>query len=474
MIPILRRILPLLILPAALTIAAEPAWPQFRGPGGLGIGTGAPPIEFSPTKNLLWKTEIPPGHSSPCIASGRIALTALHDGRLLTICLDATHGRELWRATAPDTKIEDTHRIGSPASPTPCTDGTRLFVYFGSYGLIAYDWDGHELWRTPLPPPVVEFGTGASPILADGKIILLRDQDVGSHLLALHADTGTIAWRRDRNEFRRGFSTPLHWRHDDGDGELIIGGSLAIRSYGVKDGRDLWFIRGAARVSNASPVAGDGLLYYSSWNVGGDEDGRVEMAPHPEFLAQYDRDKDGHLTEPEFPPGPIQQRFSQIDADKDGRVTPEEYEYMRGMFASADNQLLAIRPGGRAEITTTHVAWTSRKHLPYVASPLFYQGRIFTMKNGGLASSYDARTGAIHYQAERVDAPGDYYSSPVAADGRIYATSQRGTVVVLDAGPAFRVLARNPIGEQVFATPAITEGRLHLRTERTLYCFGKD
>jgi outer membrane protein assembly factor BamB len=461
-----------LFLACALTLAEDANWPQFRGPGGLGIGTGGPPVEFGPEKNVLWKVAVPHGHSSPCIWGDRIALTALDGGKLVTICLSRKDGRELWRAIAPAEKIEETHRIGSPASSTPCTDGKRLYVAFGSFGVLAYDWDGQEIWRKPLPAPVVEFGTGASPILADGKVILVRDQDVGSHLLALDAATGAEVWRTDRPQFRRSFSTPLLWTHD-GTEELVVGGSLAVRSYSVNDGRELWSVQGAARVSNASPVAGDGMLFYSSWNVGGDEDGRVEMVPHEEFIAQYDRNHDDLLTEEEFPPGPVRQRFSQIDADKDGRVTQQEYEYMRGMFASADNQLLAIRPGGHGEITRSHVAWAMKKHLPYVSSPLNYQGRIFTMKNGGLASSYDARDGSVLYQAERVDAPGDYYSSPVAADGRVYVTSQRGTVVVLDAGGTFRVLARNPIGEPVFATPAIVGGRIYLRTDKSLFAFGE-
>ena len=456
-------------------LGAEADWPQFRGPGGLGIGAGKPPVEFGPEKNLLWKIDVPHGHSSPCILGQRIFLTGLDDGKLVTICVDRKDGRELWRAAAPVEKIEPMHRIASAASPTPCTDGKRLYVYFGSFGLLAYDLDGHEQWRVPLPTPVVEFGTGASPLLADGKVVLVCDQDVGSYLLAVDGATGKQAWRTERPEFLRSFSSPFLWKHD-GTEEIVVAGSLWVRGYGVKDGHELWSCQGTARVANATPVAGDGILLVSSWNVGGDDSDRVTMAPFEEFLAAHDENHDGVLTKDEFPPGPVNDRFSQMDVNKDGKVTREEYLHMRDMFAQAVNQMFAIQPGGHGDITRTKVLWSVAKYLPYVSSPLCYNGRIYAVKSGGLASCYDEHTGKIVYQAERLDAPGDYYSSAVAADGRVYVTSQKGTVVVIDASSdatQLKVLARNAMGEQVFATPALVDGKIFLRTEKHLFAFGE-
>ena len=467
----LRPLLCLLLL-GTLPATAESNWPQFRGPGGLGIGTGSPPVEFGPEKNVVWQVEVPRGHSSPCLWGDKIFLTGQDGEKLVTLCLNRGTGKELWRAAAPVAKLETTHRIGSPAAPTPCADGERVYVYFGSFGVIAYDFAGKEVWRKELPAPVVEFGTGASPLLAEGKVILVADQDMGSHLLALDAKTGAQVWRTERPEFRRSFSTPFLWEHD-GIAEIIVAGSLWVRSYEVKDGRERWSSRGMARVSNASPVAGDGLLIVSSWNVGGDEGDRVKMEPFVPFAATYDTDKDGTLSRDEFPAGKVKDRFSQMDADKDGLVTRAEYETMSDMFDQAVNQIFAIKPNGYGDITETHVAWKVDKHLPYVSSPLFYDGRVYTIKNGGLASCYDAKTGAQHYQAERMDASGDYYSSAVAADGRIYVASQRGTVVVIAAGDALKVLARNDLREPIFATPAIIDGRLYLRTEKHLFVFGQ-
>jgi outer membrane protein assembly factor BamB len=468
----MTRSLLILLAGSSLIANAESNWPQFRGPGGLGIGTGSPPIEFGADKNLLWKTDIPHGHSSPCIWGDKLILTGSSEGKLVTFCLSRKDGHELWRVVAPAEKLEPTHRIGSPASTTACTDGTRIIVYFGSFGVLCYDLDGKELWRKPMPVPVVEFGTGASPVLADGKVFIANDQDVGSCLLALDAATGREVWRTERPEFRRSFSTPFVWKHGD-EQELVVAGSLWVRSYDLKDGHERWSAHGMARVSNASPTAGDGMLIVSSWNVGGDDGDRVIMVPFEEFAAANDKNKDGVLTIDEFPKGPIKDRFSQIDVDKDAKVTRDEYDHMKAMFADAKNQLFAIKPGGHGDITDTNLMWSIGKHLPYVSSPLCVNNRVYAIKNGGLASCYDAHSGSTLYQAERMDAPGDYYSSAITADGRVYVASQKGTVSVLDENGAFKILARNVIGEPIFATPAIVDGRLYLRTDKHLFAFGE-
>ena len=459
------------LLTAAATAATVPSWPQFRGPGGLSVASeGRPPVHFGPQTNLLWKVALPSGNSSPCIWGDRIFLTAFDKQKLETLCLDRKDGRILWRKAAPAQKFEPTHKLGNPATPTPTTDGERVYVYFGSFGVLAYDFAGVEQWNKPLPPPIVEFGTSASPILAGELLVICSDADMDSYLLAVDRRTGREVWRVDRAEFRRSFSTPFLWRHD-GVEEIVVAGSLWAKSYDVKDGKERWTMRGLARVANASPTAGSGLLFVSSWNIGGDPGERISMPPHKEFLAANDKNKDGKLTKDEFPPGPFLSRFSQIDVNKDGIVTREEYENMAAMFEQAENALFAVKPGARGESTSTHVLWKVEKSLPYVSSPLHYHGRVFTMKSGGLASCYDATTGKVIYQDERVGALGDYYSSAVAADGKVFIASQKGTVVVLAADGAFSVLAKNELGEQVFTTPAIVDGNLYLRGETHLFAF---
>jgi outer membrane protein assembly factor BamB len=467
----LRALSALLSFATFSLTAAEPNWPRFRGPDGLGVAAEAnPPIHFAPDKNVFWKVAVPSGHSSPCIWGDRIFLTAFDREKLETLCLRRSDGAVLWRRPAPTESFEPTHRLGNPATPTPTTDGKFIYAYFGSFGLIAYDLEGTEQWRKALTQPVVEFGTSASPILAGEKLILVCDQDEGSFLLAVEARTGRTIWRVERPEFRRSFATPFVWRHD-GTEELIVPGSIFLRSYNPADGAVRWTYSGTSRVACSSPVAGDGMLFSASWNVGGDADSRVTMPPFEDFMRELGKPLDTPLTRDLIPKGPVGDRFSQIDLNKDGRATREEWENMRGMFERAGNALLAIRPGGSTEISATHIAWKSTRSLPYVASPLYYRGRIFTVKNGGLASCYEAATGRVHYQDERLGAPGDYYASPIAAADRIYVASQQGVMLVLAAGDTLNVLARTELREPVMATPAIIGDTLYVRTAGHLYAF---
>jgi len=465
----------LLALALTLPVRAESNWPQFRGPDGLSVAPDHvdAPTEFGPDKNVLWKTPLAPGHSSPILWGGRIFLTAFEGGKLFAISLDRASGRIVWSKEVAVEKVEQVHRISSPAAPTPCTDGERVYFYFGSFGLLALDFDGHEVWRRPLPLPVNDFGTGTSPILVDGKVILLRDQDVGSFLLAVDAQSGKQVWRTERPGFFRGHSTPFLWRHDGAE-ELVTTGAVRLTSYDPATGRELWSSTGLSRVANATATAGDGLLFASSWNIGADAAGRMELPPFEGFLQANDRNGDQQLSLPEFPSGPLRDRFTQLDADKNGQVTRAEWEAYAPVVAKAENALLAVRPGGHGDITATHVAWKKTRGLPYVPSPLFYEDRLYTIKSGGMASCFNGATGEPAWLEQRVGILGDFYASPVAAAGKIYIAGQNGTMAVLAAGPEFHVLAKNELGEPIFATPAIADGRIYVRTATQLYCFGQD
>jgi outer membrane protein assembly factor BamB len=468
-----RLLLSVFALSLPLTICAAEDWPQFRGPGGRAISLSAkPPLHFSPTTNVLWKISVPPGASSPIVSGDRIFLTGVAEGRCQTLCVDRKSGKILWRQNAPNEKLEPTHKLGSPAAPTPATDGANLYVFFGSYGLLAYDLNGKELWRQPLAMPVVEFGTAVSPILIDNKLILVCDQDLGSFIEARDKKTGRTIWRTERPQFRRSFATPFHWKHGKDD-ELIVNGSIWLTSYDPDTGAENWRYTGTSRVGTSSPTASDdGLLFSASWNVGGDEEARITMPPFAEYAAEHDKNKDGKFTKDELPDGPVKDRFTQMDLDKDDVVTQAEWENMADMFARAGNAVLAIHPGGSGDITKTHLAWKSTRSLPYVSSPVYYQGRLYSVKSGGLASAYDAANGHAVFQDERLNAPGDYYASAVAANNRIYFTSQNGIVTILDATtPILTILAQNKLGEQTMATPAPIANTIIYRTATTLYTF---
>jgi outer membrane protein assembly factor BamB len=463
-----------LVLFLFLQLSASAAdWPQFRGPGGRSIGEGSPPIGFGPKTNVIWSRAVAAGSSSPIIWSEKLFLTGFESGELKTFCFSIGTGEKLWERTAAAAKIEPSHAFTGPAAPTPATDGQHLFVYFGSIGLIAYTLDGEERWRKELPMPVVEFGAASSPIIVDDKVVVLCDQDLNSFLLALDRTTGKEVWKAERPEFRRGFATPYLWKHAQG-AEIIVPGSIWLAAYDPSTGAERWRYEGTSRVGTSSPAASETMLLTASWNIGADPGSRITMPSFASFAEKNDKNGDHLITKEEIPDTSIRDRFPQMDLDKDGVTTEKEWELFREMFDKAGNAVLAIRPGGRGLVNKTHLAWRSTRSLPYVSSPLYYQGRLHTVKNGGLGSCYDAETGAVHYQDERLGALGDYYSSAVAAAGRVYIASQQGMVVVLRASDALDILARNKLEEEVFATPAIAKSRLYYRTKSHLYCFGTD
>lgn len=458
------------LITAAQLPASESWWPQFRGPAATGVARNSDfPVHFGPDSNVVWKTALPPGHSSPCIWANRIFLTGFADNKLLTICLDRRDGKILWRKEIVPDKVDRGAALGSPATATAATDGRNVFVYFGSFGLAAYDFTGNETWRKPLPIPITQHGAGTSPILAGDLLLLNCDQDVGSFLLAVRKQTGEQAWKADRAAFRRGFSTPLAFPPDKPD-IAVVAGTLRLVAYSLTDGSERWSVSGLPNEMVSSPVPADGLIYVAGWTHGS---GISRMPKFDELLAQFDANKDDKLARAEASSGPARQHFFYIDADKDNAITRAEWDSMAVIFERAQNAAFAVKPDGHGDVTDTHVVWKQTRGLPYVPSPLVYEGRVYLVKNGGMATCFEAKTGKVLYQEERLGAMGDYYASPVAAAGKICMISQQGLVTVLKAGDVLEILARNNLGEFVFATPALLDNRIFVRTKTQLWAFGQ-
>jgi outer membrane protein assembly factor BamB len=448
-------------------------WPQFRGINATGVAAGDKklPITLGPDQNIVWKTALPPGHSSPVVVRDRIFLTAVDDDRLLTIALDRGSGKTLWQASTPHQNKEVIHRIGSYAQPTPASDGEVVVSFFGSSGLLCYDMHGKLLWHLPMGPFNDDYGAGSSPILADDHVIINQDHDTDSFLMAVHKRTGKVVWKTDRSEFPRNYATPVLWTAH-GKKQIVVPATLRVVGYDFATGNEVWTVRGISRIVIMTPVvAPDGTLYVGAWAPGGDETERIEVMAYAEFAAMYDMNQNGAFEEQEFPDGPVRQRFRQFDRDKTGQVTKEEYESMRGIFESAHNVILAIKPGGLGDISSTHVLWKYGKLLPYCPSPIFTNDLIFMVKDGGIVSCLDAKTGRPT-QHGRVTGTSGYYSSPVAGDGKVYLLSQRGELTVISAEPQWRELSSVQFNEDAYATPAIVDGRIYLRTAGHLYCFG--
>ena len=455
-------------LASAMDLANAASWPEFRGPHRTGTTDHARfPTVFGPQTNLAWRIPVPPGPSSPVLWDDQLVLTGFESDRLTTLAFDRRTGASLWRRHLEPGPIESGSRLSHPASATPCTDGRRWIAYFAPFGLVAYDSAGTELWRLPLPTPVTGHGASSSPVLAGDLVLQLFDQDSESHLLAVDKTSGKIRWRAERPEFRRGFSTPLPWPPAQPQ-IAVVAGTLQLVAYHLAEGAELWRVSGLPNEMVSSPVEAGNLLFVAGWTPGS---GVPRMPAWAALMASSDADRDGTLARSEAPAGPAKQHFHYIDADRDDHLSRSEYETIARIFDASRNVALAVRPGGQGDVSETHVAWRQSRGLPYVPTPLFLDGRLFLVRNGGLASCLDAATGRPFYQDERLGALGDYYASPVGADGKVLVVSHSGTAVVIRSGETLDVLARNAVGDEVLATPAIVDDTLYLRTQSSLFAF---
>lgn len=453
---------------------AEP-WPQFRGPHGAARSTSAAglPSEIGPDKNVVWKVPLPAGHSSPIVFGEHVYLTTIEGGTLATLALDRASGKVLWTAKAPHKGLEKIHRIGSHAQATPAADGQRVVSFFGSSGLFCYDTSGKPLWHRPMGPFNNDFGAAISPIIVDDWVILCQDHDTDSFLMALDKRTGETVWHTDRSEFPRNYCTPVIV---DGDGQkqIVIAGTLRVVGYDLASGKEQWTVRGIARAACSSPgLADDGTVFIASWAGGGEPGERIQVDAFDGVAARRDKNNNGTLEADELEEGgAIHRRFSQVDRDKTGTITRQEYEYFRSLFDKSRNVVVAIKPGGRGDVTDSHVAWEFSKFVPFIASPLCVGGTVFLVKDGGILTSIDARTGQP-IKTKRLPATGAYYSSPVSGDGKVYLLNERGRATVISATGNWQVLSTSDLGEDTYATPAIVDGRIYLRTAGHLYCFGE-
>ena len=321
-----RRRTLLAAIPAAALVAigsahADARWPQFRGPESSGVADDArPPAEFGPEKAVVWKTAVPPGVSSPIVWDERIFLTGIQNARPHLLCLDRRDGRLLWQRAVPADELESVHQSGGPASATPVTDGQRVIGWFPMFGLMAWDLDGNELWRQPVDAPFVVNGSGTSPILADGRLILCCDQQGGkSFLLAADPATGKTLWQTARPQAVSGYTTPVVWRRAAGT-EVVIVGSLRVAAYRLEDGIERWSAGGLEAVSVCpTPVIGDGHLHVMSRSLGGHAPPGIEALP-----ALADKDRNGRLSRDEVPFLERDGAFDFIDASRDGFISNEE------------------------------------------------------------------------------------------------------------------------------------------------------
>lgn len=447
-------------------------WLQLRGPGGAGVSPAELPTEFSPSRNVVWKSAVPEGKSSPIVAGNRLCLTGAKEKTLETLCLDHRTGKQLWRDSIVVDRQENRHQLNHPASPTPVSDGRNLYVFFSDFGLISYTLEGKERWRLPLEPFSNLHGMASSPLLVGSKLILACDQDTNAYLLAVHKDTGKVAWKTSRGEFTHGFSTPAIYAPSGSPAEVVLPGAYQMTSYSADTGEKLWWVRGLVWQPKSAPLIHNGVLYFNGWAPGGDPGQQKELPPFEEVIRTADRNGDAKLSPEEVPPELKHSgSWGAIDLDHDGTLNGRDWGFYRARRA-ARNGLMAVRMGGKGDVTSTHVLWRFDKALPDVPQPLLHDGILYLVRTGGIFTTVDAATGEVRKQGRLTGALEGYYSSPVAAGGKIYAASEHGKVVVIQAKPDWEVLGINDFEEDIFATPAIAGNRMFVRTATAIYAVG--
>jgi outer membrane protein assembly factor BamB len=432
-------------------------WPHWRGPGGNAVAPDETlPITWSATENIAWKAPLSGvGVSTPIVSGDRVYVTSqvgagvrregnhprlvqgadaaaqgeralggagAADPSKIFFVVEAfsrSDGKRLWErrieAEGTLTPVHDKHNL---ASPSPVTDGTLLYAWFGTGQIVALNRDGTVAWQRHLGKEIspfdIQWGHGSSPTVYNDLLILLCDHASSSYLLALDKKTGKERWKADRGKGRSSYSTPLVVEGNFG-AELIVNSSERIDAYDPRTGAFLWHTGEANRFPIPSPVFHDGLIYASRG-------------------------------------------------------------YRSGPY-------LAIRPGGRGDVSATHIAWRVATGAPYVSSILYYDpgaraagaarsssGAIYMANDVGVLTAADAVTGERTWQ-ERVD--GVFSASPVAGAGHVYFVSENGDTVVLKAGKTPQIVARNSIGERAVASPAIANGRIFIRTDSALFSIGK-
>lgn len=441
-------------------------WLQFRGPNGTGVADGfSLPSELGPAKNLAWKTPVPFSRSSPVVTADRIFLTTTEGNKLLTLALDRTTGKVLWRREVVRDRHMAIYKANDGASPTPVSDGRNVYAFFAELGLISYGPDGKERWRLPLGPFNSFYGMAGSPVLAGNTLVLVCDQRTDSYIIAVDARNGKVLWKKSRSNYEA-YSTPGIYKATDGSTQVIVLGSLTVDAYSLDKGERLWWVKNIGSYPKGLPIMGTDMVYVTA--DGGDE----PFLPPFEEALKADTNKDQRIQREEMKSqADAYEHFGWLDGNNDGVIERAEYEFVRNSLTGGHG-LTALRPKGQGDLTSTNVAWNLKKSYPSIPAPLIYRGVMYLMKEGGIVTSLDPATGQILKQGRTPNALEEYYASPVAADGKIFVISASGKVTVLRAGAQWEIISTNDLGEEVWATPAIAGSNLYVRTQNALYSFG--
>lgn len=466
---------PLALLP--LLVAAsetDPAWTRFRGPNGSGVHpTATIPAPIAPDSDTLrWRVELPPGYSSPVLTRDAVVVTGYEGCFLFTIAVGRESGKVLWRRECP-TSLEKPHRnVNTPCSPTPVSDGENVTVYYPAHGLVSYDALGKERWNVGLEQLNIAYKPGTSPVLHGDMLLLQADQDTGSFLLALDANTGEERWRVDRPGTTHGFSSPSIYAPEGGPAQAIVSGSYRVSGYDLRNGALLWYVDGMAWQAKSLPLLDGDMLYLCSWMAAPSELGIKKITrTWAEATEAMDADGDAKLDKTEAADLNLTRVWFLYDMNQDEVLDEEEWGYALAR-ATAQNGLHAIQLGGEGNLSESAIQWTWNRSLPNVPSPILVDDVLFVLKEGGVMTALNPADGET-YSSGRVEGAEDsYFASPIAAGGELLLASHNGTVARMSAAAEWEVLETADFEEEIWAAPALAEEGLYLRTQAALYAFG--
>jgi outer membrane protein assembly factor BamB len=450
-------------------------WGQFRGPNGSGVGDStALPSVIGPEDSIIWRTELWPGYSSPVLTEDCVFVTGFENDTLVTYCVERDTGEIRWDREAPE-KLEGRYSpVNTPVSATPATDGENVYVFFPTIGLISYDSEGEDRWVLPLGPFNNPYGMGTSPVLAGDTLLLLCDADTDSFLIAVDTESGKELWRTARPGATHGFSSPVVYRPESGPAEVIVSGSYKVGGYSLETGEQLWWVSGMAWQAKCMPLLAGDMLYVSSSMPSPSELGVKKLSrTWEEAAADMDADGDSSISKDEAAELGMERLWFLYDMNQDGGMDEEEWGYALAR-SSAKNGLYAIELGGRGDVSESHIKWRYRRALPNIPSALHYDGLLYLLNETGVLTALDPATGEVIKDGRVEGAPGGYYASPVAADGKLFLANADGVFAVLEAGAEWKVLATGDFEEAIWSTPAIEGEQVILRTQSALYCFQKE
>jgi outer membrane protein assembly factor BamB len=389
-------------------------WTRFRGPNGTGISMAKGiPISWT-EKDFRWRVEITgQSHSQPVIWGDKLFLTtALDLGReRALLCLNKRDGKELWRKSYALPTHRPGNRNASYANGSPVVDAQCVIACFVSrdhFWVRSFDHAGNEQWSRDLGPFDSQHGHGASPMVYENTVIVTNDQDGESFIIALDLTTGKPVWKTPRkpSPTNTAYGTPCLHPQPGGTPELL----LSSQSHGI---------------SSLNPRTGEPNWEAPVYRI------RVVASPV---------------------------------------VAGDVVIGSCGQGGGAGNYLSAVKLGGKGDVSKTHVAYTLRKGTPYVPTPLYYNGRLYLISDGGIATAIEPATGCEIW-SERLHA--EFFGSPVSIDGKIYCATTKGEMLVLATGDTFQLLGRNPIGEGTHSTPCVDGGNIYMKTFTHLVCIGK-